>query len=146
MFEFSETLADALAPITLISGVGLLLVSMSARYGHATSRIREMLAEMEESPEEDNEELEHSISLIYRRAVLLKNGVLTVALSAAFSSMQVLFIILEHLFNLNLDIWKSMMLLISVVCIVIASCIYVTEVSVSTNALALLVHHHDRPE
>ena len=45
MVEFSATLSDALAPVTLISGVGLLLVSMSARYCHATSRIRQLLAE-----------------------------------------------------------------------------------------------------
>ena len=45
MVEFSATLSDALAPVTLISGVGLLLVSMSARYCHATSRIRQLLNE-----------------------------------------------------------------------------------------------------
>ncbi len=48
MVEFSATLSDALAPVTLISGVGLLLVSMSARYCHATSRIRQLLAERKE--------------------------------------------------------------------------------------------------
>ena len=37
MVEFSATLSDALAPVTLISGVGLLLVSMAARYCHAES-------------------------------------------------------------------------------------------------------------
>ena len=40
MTSFNELLASALAPITLISGVGLLMLSMSARYNHATSRIR----------------------------------------------------------------------------------------------------------
>ena len=48
MVEFSATLSDALAPVTLISGVGLLLVSMSARYCHATSRIRQLLADRKE--------------------------------------------------------------------------------------------------
>lgn len=32
MTSFNELLASALAPITLISGVGLLMLSMSARY------------------------------------------------------------------------------------------------------------------
>ena len=50
MVEFSATLSDALAPVTLISGVGLLLVSMSARYCHATSRIRQLLAERKKNP------------------------------------------------------------------------------------------------
>ena len=131
MVEFSTTLADALAPITLISGVGLLLVSMSARYGHATTRIRQLMAERSDSPDE---------------VKLLKNGVLTVALSAAFSSLQVLFITIEHLFNLDLSVWKSAMLLASVIFIVLSSCIYVSEVQISVRALGVSVHHHDRPQ
>lgn len=42
---FNELLASALAPITLISGVGLLMLSMSARYNHATTRIRLLMNE-----------------------------------------------------------------------------------------------------
>ena len=57
MVEFSATLSDALAPVTLISGVGLLLVSMSARYCHATSRIRQLLAERKEESEDFHEEM-----------------------------------------------------------------------------------------
>ena len=93
-----------------------------------------------------DEELENSIRLIYRRAKLLKNGVLTVALSAAFSSLQVLFITIEHLFNLDLSVWKSAMLLASVIFIVLSSCIYVSEVQISVRALGVSVHHHDRPQ
>ena len=40
MTSFNELLASALAPITLISGVGLLMLSMSARYNHASGSIR----------------------------------------------------------------------------------------------------------
>ena len=72
MVEFSATLSDALAPVTLISGVGLLLVSMSARYCHATSRIRQLLAERKEESEDFHEEIDQSIDLIYKRASLLK--------------------------------------------------------------------------
>ena len=64
MVEFSATLSDALAPVTLISGVGLLLVSMSARYCHATSRIRQLLAERKEESEDFHEEIDQSIDLI----------------------------------------------------------------------------------
>ena len=74
MVEFSATLSDALAPVTLISGVGLLLVSMSARYCHATSRIRQLLAERKEESEDFHEEIDQSIDLIYKRASLLKTG------------------------------------------------------------------------
>lgn len=146
MVEFSATLSDALAPVTLISGVGLLLVSMSARYCHATSRIRQLLAERKEESEGFHEEIDQSIDLIYKRASLLKTGILTLMISAAFSSLQVLVIVIERLFSLDLSLMKSTMLLASVIFIVISSCIYVSEVQVSVKALGLTVHHHNRPQ
>lgn len=142
----SQTLSDALAPVTLISGVGLLLVSMSARYCHATSRIRQLLAERKEESEDFHEEIDQSIDLIYKRASLLKTGILTLMISAAFSSLQVLVIVIERLFSLDLSLMKSTMLLASVIFIVISSCIYVSEVQVSVKALGLTVHHHNRPQ
>ena len=142
MVEFSATLSDALAPVTLISGVGLLLVSMSARYCHATSRIRQLLAERKEESEDFHEEIDQSIDLIYKRASLLKTGILTLMISAAFSSLQVLVIVI----SLDLSLMKSTMLLASVIFIVISSCIYVSEVQVSVKALGLTVHHHNRPQ
>ena len=146
MVEFSATLSDALAPVTLISGVGLLLVSMSARYCHATSRIRQLLAERKEESEDFHEEIDQSIDLIYKRASLLKTGILTLMISAAFSSLQDLVIVIERLFSLDLSLMKSTMLLASVIFIVISSCIYVSEVQVSVKALGLTVHHHNRPQ
>lgn len=146
MVEFSATLSDALAPVTLISGVGLLLVSMSARYCHATSRIRQLLAERKEESEDFHEEIDQSIDLIYKRASLLKTGILTLMISAAFSSLQVSVIVIERLFSLDLSLMKSTMLLASVIFIVISSCIYVSEVQVSVKALGLTVHHHNRPQ
>ena len=146
MVEFSATLSDALAPVTLISGVGLLLVSMSARYCHATSRIRQLLAERKEESEDFHEEIDQSIDLIYKRASLLKTGILTLMISAACSSLQVLVIVIERLFSLDLSLMKSTMLLASVIFIVISSCIYVSEVQVSVKALGLTVHHHNRPQ
>ena len=146
MVEFSATLSDALAPVTLISGVGLLLVSMSARYCHATSRIRQLLAERKEESEDFHEEIDQSIDLIYKRASLLKTGILTLMISAAFGSLQVLVIVIERLFSLDLSLMKSTMLLASVIFIVISSCIYVSEVQVSVKALGLTVHHHNRPQ
>ena len=146
MVEFSATLSDALAPVTLSSGGGLLLVSMSARYCHATSRIRQLLAERKEESEDFHEEIDQSIDLIYKRASLLKTGILTLMISAAFSSLQVLVIVIERLFSLDLSLMKSTMLLASVIFIVISSCIYVSEVQVSVKALGLTVHHHNRPQ
>ena len=45
MLSYAVTLSDALTPITLISGVGLLLLAMTARYNYTTDRVRALLKE-----------------------------------------------------------------------------------------------------
>ena len=49
--EFNEALAASLTPITLISGVGLLMICMTNRYNHATNRIRLLMAKRDTSPQ-----------------------------------------------------------------------------------------------
>ena len=45
--EFNSIVAQALTPITLISGVGILMLCMTARYNHATERIRQLMEKRE---------------------------------------------------------------------------------------------------
>ena len=49
--EFNDSLSLALAPITLISGVGLLMICMTNRYNHATNRIRQLMRSEEHTSE-----------------------------------------------------------------------------------------------
>lgn len=84
MTSFNELLASALAPITLISGVGLLMLSMSARYNHATSRIRLLMNERLDPKLTDDEraDIDDEIDFIFHRAGLLRRGEFCVVLSA----------------------------------------------------------------
>ena len=83
MTSFNELLASALAPITLISGVGLLMLSMSARYNHATSRIRLLMNERLDPKLTDDEraDIDDEIDFIFHRAGLLRRGEFCVVLS-----------------------------------------------------------------
>ena len=115
MLSYAVTLSDALTPITLISGVGLLLLAMTARYNYTTDRVRALLKERRQKAPVIDPVLEKAIRLTYERSHLLKNAILAVTTSAAFSGILVLVTILEHLLELNMEVWKSTMLLTAVV-------------------------------
>lgn len=136
MLEYTVTLTDALTPITLISGVGLLLLAMTARYNYTTDRVRALLKERRQKAPEIDRQLEKSIQITYERSHLLKNAILSVTTSAAFSGILVLVTILEHLWDLNLEVWKSTMLLTAVVFIVVSTIYFVLEVQISLKTLA----------
>ena len=80
--DFATILSSALTPITLISGVGLLLMAMSARYAQACDRVRANLRQQSLSPDFDPG-IEERLILNYHRAELLRKAILFVVLSAA---------------------------------------------------------------
>lgn len=64
-------------------------------------------------------------------------------LSATFSGLLVLSSVVESMFNVPLEIVKSILLLISVGLIVLAAFTFALEVSISVRALGMSVHHTD---
>ena len=75
MISYAVTLSDALTPITLISGVGLLLLAMTARYNYTTDRVRALLKERRQKAPAVDPVLEKAIRLTYERSHLLKNAI-----------------------------------------------------------------------
>ncbi|MEF9996986.1 MAG: DUF2721 domain-containing protein [Burkholderiaceae bacterium] len=141
IIEFHSTLAAALTPITLISGVGLLLLSMTNRYNHATDRVRQLLRERAAIAPRQDPVLEQAIHLIFARAGLLKNAILCVAVSAALSGALVLATVIEGLLGIGLPAIKAVMLVGAVGLIVISTVYFVLEVSSSLKALGISVNH-----
>lgn len=134
--DFASILSSALTPITLISGVGLLLMAMSSRYAQACDRVRENLRQQGRSPDFDPG-IEERLILNYHRAELLRKAILFVVLSAASSGLLVLASTLEGMFGVDLLVAKHALLLCCVGLIVISTVFFALEVTTSLKALAL---------
>lgn len=136
--DFALILSSALTPITLISGVGLLLMTMSARYQHTADRVRQLL-KTKAMTADPSASLTASINLNYHRAELLRKAILFVVLSAACSGLLVLTSTVEALFSLHLDEIKHIFLLFAVGMIVISTFYFALEVTTSLKALGMSV-------
>ncbi len=142
--EFVSVLSSALTPVTLISGVGLLMLTMSARYAHTTNRIRELLKSRLQivnlsDKSDDVKLINEEILLIFHRSKLLKRSILFVVMSAAFSGLLVLTSVLATMFSLNLRIMEDLLLFLAVGFIVISTVLFSREVSISLRALGMTV-------
>lgn len=139
---FNELLASALAPITLISGVGLLMLSMSARYNHATTRIRLLMNERLDPKLSDDEraDIDEEIDFIFHRAGLLRNGELCVVLSAVVSGLMVALCVLEESTGVHADFVNSMLLLVAAVGLIVLSTVFLSlEIRLSLKAIKVVV-------
>ena len=120
--EFNQALAGALTPITLISGVGLLMICMTNRYNHATNRIRQLMAKRDTSEARFEPDIDAEIEIIYLRASLLRRGVLSVATSAVFSALLVTVSVCSRFFDIDLSALEGITLVAAITLIVVSAC------------------------
>lgn len=137
--EFNDSLSLALAPITLISGVGLLMICMTNRYNHATNRIRQLMAKGNIDNSIIRSVIDTEIDLLYMRASLLRRGMLSVALSAFFSAILVAVSVSARFLDLDIHILESCILVAAVLLIVLSALLFAGEINVSLKALKLAV-------
>src|SRR5512135_2828566 len=88
--ELIPLLQVAVGPVILISGVGLLLLSLTNRFARAVDRSRQLLQEMREAGEDDRRHLKNQIGIIYRRARLIQVAIIFGAMSALCAAVLVL--------------------------------------------------------
>jgi hypothetical protein len=137
MQDFSHLLQSTLTPVTLISGVGLLLLSMTNRYNHALDRIRYLLKEKHTRPTADWHKTDISISIIYGRCKIMRKAILCVASSTVSSGAMVLVTALEGMMPLELGWLKALLLVVSIALVVTSSILFVIEVGYSLQAITL---------
>lgn len=139
--QFNESLSLSLAPITLISGVGLLMMCMTNRYNHATNRIRQLITKRENHADCEAMRLviDMEIDLLFLRASLLRRGMLAVALSSFFSAILVAVGIGARFFALDLAFFESCLLVTAVLLIVLSALLFAGEINLSLKALKLAV-------
>lgn len=139
--DFNNLLGQALTPITLISGVGVLMLCLTGRYNHASDRIRQLIEKREASGMLTEPDLDDEIDLIYRRARLLRMATIYVVLSAVCSSLMVLIGVLSGMLGHELVVVESALLILAIAFIITSTSFFAMEISISLHALSLVIAH-----
>ena len=138
MDSFAALLTNSITPVTLISGVGLMLLCMTARYNHTTDRVRQLLKRREDGDYEKEPDLDFEIHLIFRRSRYLRRAMLSLVLSDVCSGLTN---VATHLSNLNFVTLSSIWLAFALALIVASSIYFSLEVRLSLHALETAIDH-----
>src|SRR5271170_3535727 len=79
-------LRDAIGPVILISGVGLLLLTMTNRLGRAIDRARQLKHELSVRTGDERKQTLAQVTILYRRAKIIRLGITLAAMSASLAS------------------------------------------------------------
>ncbi|GIX07487.1 MAG: hypothetical protein KatS3mg115_1890 [Candidatus Poribacteria bacterium] len=125
-----QLLAPAIAPVALISGVGLLILSMTNRFGRVADRVRE-IGQAGFLEELDRKQIE----VLYRRATALRSAVVF----ATVSVLAVAWLIVGNFLLLLLGRrtgWLTVALFtLSLGCLILSLCFFLYDVGLSLRAL-----------
>jgi hypothetical protein len=135
--ELIPVLQIAIAPVILISGVGLLLLSLTNRFGRAVDRTRQIHHEMRAATAADRPRLANQVEVIYRRARLIQLSIIMGALSALFAAMLIVALFLTALMKWESAIVISLFFIGCLVSLVASLITFIMDIRLSLHALKL---------
>jgi len=140
-FSVVQILTASIAPVIVISGVGLLLLSISNRYGRAIDRVRLLARELGDSDPESAQRrhLSDQLRLTNERAHMLRSSMLYASTSIFFVSLTVLSLFAEQLLGLQKDFVALPFFALCLIALVASMYYSIRDITVSLAALELEV-------
>ena len=135
--EVIAVLQVAIGPVILISGVGLLLLTLTNRYGRTIDRARQLVHELRELVGTDRQRLEGQIEILYHRARLLRLSILLGAVSVLLVSLLITVLFLTALFKLELGVLISLLFIACLVALSGSLVAFIRDINLSLVALKL---------
>ena len=134
----------AIAPVVLISGVGLLLLTLSARLGRIVDRTRLVAAELHAAPQDERGPLEHQLAVLRRRARLIRLSLTLSASAVALIGVLMTLLFLGLVLGWNVTLACTLLFVAALTCVVVAMFVFVRELSESLVALELSIRSPGR--
>jgi hypothetical protein len=134
-------LQASLAPVTVITGAGLLLGAMTNRYGRTSDRIRSLMQEYrvrQHDPRSANA-IVSEITILYRRARLIRTEIVSVAVSIFCVSITIFCLFLNLVYGNELDYLARLFFLLSLCSLIIAMVFFISDIVASLAALRVVL-------
>lgn len=124
-------LQTAVSPVILISGVGLLLLTMTNRLGRAIDRVRSFA----HGSTPHSEEQEAQIQILLLRAELLRRAILCACSGALLAGVLVIVIFLTLFFGRELGGLVGALFILCMASIILSLAYFIRDVNLSLKAL-----------
>jgi Protein of unknown function (DUF2721) len=138
--EIIPYLQTAIGPVILISGVGMLLLVMTNRFGRAVDRTRLLVAELRKTTATDaNEagEVRAQIRILFRRARVLRWAIGLASASVLWAALLIVTIFVSALVGLGAVGPVEAQFIGSLLCLIVAVSLFLYDIHLSLVALRM---------
>ncbi len=137
--QLITVLQTAIGPVVVISGVGLLLLTMTNRLGRIVDRSR-ALAHQARTSEGEAEEAAHAqLRILGERAQLVRMAILLAGICVLFIALVVITLFVTALLRVEIAWLVATLFIISMLCLVASLLFFVRDINKSLQATAVEV-------
>ena len=137
--EFTKILQMSISPVVLISGIGLLMLSMTNCMGRVVENVRALARE---SREEHGQLSARQIFNLYRRARLLHGAIILSGLAILFTSVIIILLFAIQFYEVALTAVVALCFVLCMGCLIVGTLMFVTEIGLSLKALNSQLRRH----
>jgi hypothetical protein len=138
--QLIPVLQVAIGPVILISGIGLLLLTISNRYARTIDRTRD-LVQARRSGDGELPHIEQQIAIMWRRAQTLRRAIFFASLSVLFAALLIIALFVSALLHMELP-WLIVLIFVVCLCSLIVSLIdLIRDVNQSLVAVKLEIDY-----
>jgi Cu/Ag efflux pump CusA len=129
----------------LISGVGLLLLTLANRFGRAVDRVRQLLREMRGAPEDVRKRLAGEVANLYERARLIQRSIIFSTISLLFAAVLIITLFLTALMKWESALVISLLFICCLVSLIISLIAFIMDIRLSLLALKMEMGDEGHP-
>ena len=144
--ELIPVLQTAIGPVILISGVGLLLLSMTNRLSRVIDRARNLLSYSETVAGPPRQKTLAQIDILWSQARLIRLAILFAAISLLCAALLIIILFITALFGIE-DAWLLSIIFVACLGSLITSLIvFITDINRSLSAFKVELYGYETKE
>ncbi len=128
-------LQSCISPIVLISGVGLILLSLNNRLARTIDKSRMIVNELKNGQVVDKDKKRLELKILFKRSKILRNSIISISFSILSSSLIIPVLLLMNLFHVNLKFLGILFFLFSIIGIILSAVFLLIDVILTLKAL-----------
>jgi len=129
----------SIGPVILISGVGLLLLTMTNRYGRIIDRSRQFCDELLEGNSTDSHKksIEAQLNILLRRANIVRAAIALAGLSALLAALLIIVLFINSIFQLGFILLISILFSICMLCLISSLIFFIIDINISLTVIKI---------
>jgi hypothetical protein len=135
--ELVQVLQLSVGPVILISGVGLLLLSMTNRFARVIDRIRLVAQAQRTSNEKDSPRHTSQLTMLRRRANLLRTSIILAVFSVLMAALLVITLFITAATRSDLGLPVIILFLASMLLLIASLIVFMGDLNLSLEAVKL---------